>query len=105
MTATHPDCERVRRLVIEEIAAIEQAFAVRVASALAAMRPHPDSPDTAAASHALAGAGRVVLRMAGLPAERMAEELAGHSRTDPERNRTIPNDPEHPRTEANHVDA
>lgn len=67
---------RVEREFVRHTAHTEQAFAVRAAAALLAMRPNPDSAETRSAVRTFEAAARVVLRMAGLPADR---EEADHA--------------------------
>lgn len=69
LTTSHVDCDEVRRLVAQETASIEMAFALRDAAALYAMRPHPDTPETRAVAYAFAASARTLLRLAGLPAD------------------------------------
>lgn len=81
--APHPVCAEVARLVAEQIAEIEQAFARRSTRILLAMRPTVHDEVTNASAAAFDAAARVTLREAGLP-----PDVPGQSRTTPERSGT-----------------
>ncbi|MEV4181667.1 hypothetical protein AB0J28_09490 [Streptosporangium canum] len=79
----HSACAEVARLVAEQIAEIEQAFARRFTTILLGMRPTVHDNETWVATATFEASARVALALAGLPAD-----AAGQSRTAPERSGT-----------------
>ena len=75
----HPKCAEVARIVAEQIAVIEQAFAQKFAKVLLSMCPPVNDNETWVATATFEASARVALALASLPAD-----VPGQSRTTPD---------------------